>query len=72
MHSNDLPPDLAERLARLRQLGDRLAQHRSALIEAAGEDTGTPCTTAGLEIDLAVEHLWSMEKEVPDVRGKPP
>jgi acyl-CoA reductase-like NAD-dependent aldehyde dehydrogenase len=72
MPASTASPDLAERLERLRHLGDRLAAHRRALMAAAGEDTGTPCTTAGLEIDLAVEHLLTMEKEIPDVQGKPP
>jgi acyl-CoA reductase-like NAD-dependent aldehyde dehydrogenase len=72
MFTSNIAPDLAERLKRLRHLGDRLAAHRRALIEAAGEDTGTPCTTAGLEVDLAVEHLLSMEREIPLVQGKAP
>lgn len=39
---------------------------------AAGEDLGTPCTIAGLEVDLAVEHLQTMALEAPLVAGKAP
>jgi acyl-CoA reductase-like NAD-dependent aldehyde dehydrogenase len=53
-------------------LAERLAVRRKALITAAGEDTGTPCTIAGLEVDLAVEHLNTMALEVPQVAGKAP
>ena len=72
MPARTAPTDLAERLVCLRHLGDRMAAHRQALMKAAAEDTGTPCTTAGLEIDLGVAHLLSMEKEVPEVQGKSP
>ena len=72
MPKSTAPPPLAERLKVLRRLGERLAARRTALIEAAGEDTGTPCTAAGMEIDLAVEHLLTMDREAPDVQGKAP
>jgi acyl-CoA reductase-like NAD-dependent aldehyde dehydrogenase len=72
MPASSALPDLAERLERLRQLGDRMAAHRRELMEAAGLDTGTPCTAAAMEVDLAVAHLLSMDQEVPDVRGKAP
>ena len=61
-----------ERLESLRRLGDRLADHRRTLVEAAGEDTGAPCTVAGMEVDLAVQHLLSMEEEIPQVQGQAP
>ncbi len=72
MPKTSTPPPLAERLEVLRRLGERLAARRTALIEAAGEDTGTPCTAAGMEVDLAVEHLLTMDREAPEVRGKAP
>lgn len=72
MPKGTAPPPLAERLEVLRRLGEGLAERRTALIEAAGEDTGTPCTAAGVEVDLAVEHLLTMDREAPDVRGKAP
>ena len=72
MSKSTAPLSLAKRLEGLKRLGERLAARRAALIEAAGEDTGTPCTVAGMEIDLAVEHLLTMDREVPDVQGKAP
>jgi acyl-CoA reductase-like NAD-dependent aldehyde dehydrogenase len=72
MPASTSPPDLFERLRRLRHLGDALAAHRQALVAATAEDIGTPCTTAGLEVDLAVQHLGSLEREIPLVQGKAP
>ncbi len=63
---------LQERLDLCSRLATRLAQARSALVTAAGEDIGTPCATAGMEVDLAVAHLRTMHLEVSQVAGKPP
>jgi acyl-CoA reductase-like NAD-dependent aldehyde dehydrogenase len=60
------------RLKLLTELGERLADRREALVTAAGEDTGTPSAIAGLEVDLAVEHLKTMALEVPYVEGQSP
>jgi len=65
-------PELEDRLARLSLLGENLAVSREDLVAAAGEDIGTPCTTAGLEVDLAVQHLKTMAEELPYVQGKAP
>ncbi|MDP3183181.1 MAG: aldehyde dehydrogenase [Desulfobaccales bacterium] len=67
-----MSPEIEARLELLRQLAERLAVRREALVTAAGEDTGTPGTIAGLEVDLAVEHLHTMALEVPQVEGKSP
>lgn len=64
--------EIEARLELLRKLGTRLAARRKALVAAAGEDTGTPCTIAGLEVDLAVDHLQTMHLEAPQVAGKAP
>jgi acyl-CoA reductase-like NAD-dependent aldehyde dehydrogenase len=72
MPGNPATTELAERLERLRRLGELLAARRQPLLAAAGQDTGTPCTAAGMEIDLSVEHLRSMAKEIPVVQGKAP
>jgi succinate-semialdehyde dehydrogenase / glutarate-semialdehyde dehydrogenase len=72
MDTSPLPPALAERLETLRRLGDRLAAHREVLVEAAAEDIGTPCTIAGIEVDLAAEYLETMAEEAPYVWGKAP
>ena len=64
--------EIARRLAMLAELAEALARRRADLIEAEGEDIGAPCTIAGLEVDLAVEHLKTMAAEVPQVQGKNP
>ena len=64
--------EIEERLQVLKELGARLAARRADLVAAAGEDLGVPCTIAGLEVDLAVEHLQTMALEVPRVEGKSP
>jgi acyl-CoA reductase-like NAD-dependent aldehyde dehydrogenase len=63
---------IASRLQLLQDLGERLACRREDLVAAAADDTGTPCRIAGLEVDLAVEHLKTMAVEVPQVAGKSP
>ncbi len=64
--------ELETRLRLLGRLGEGLAERREELVAAAGEDTGTPCRIAALEVDLAVEHLKTMAVEVPYVEGKAP
>ncbi|MBI4642844.1 MAG: aldehyde dehydrogenase family protein [Deltaproteobacteria bacterium] len=63
---------IAGRLELLAELGEALARRRNDLIEAQGDDIGAPCRIAGLEVDLAVEHLRTMAVEVPYVEGKSP
>jgi acyl-CoA reductase-like NAD-dependent aldehyde dehydrogenase len=64
--------ELEARLQILRELSDRLAARREALVAAAAADIGAPCRIAGLEVDMAVEHLATMEVEAPNVAGKAP
>ena len=64
--------EFAPRLEILQKLADRLEQRRDDLIEAEGEDIGTPCTAVAMEVDMAVEHLRTMAQEVPLVAGKAP
>ena len=64
------PTKLAGRIETLHRLGDRLAAHRDAFIEASAADIGTPCTVAGIEVDLAAQHLRTMEEEARHVQGK--
>ena len=61
---------IAARLELLAQLGEALARRRDDLVESQGEDIGAPCTLAGLEVDLAVDHLKTMAAEVPQVAGQ--
>lgn len=63
---------IEERLTLLQEVAARLAQRREDLMAAAAEDVGAPCRIAGLEVDLAVEHLKTMAEEVPEVEGKSP
>jgi acyl-CoA reductase-like NAD-dependent aldehyde dehydrogenase len=72
MPISTLSPELAGRLEVLHRLGNRLAAHRGELIEAAGEDIGTPCSVAGTEVDLGAEHLRTMAEEIRHVQGKAP
>jgi acyl-CoA reductase-like NAD-dependent aldehyde dehydrogenase len=60
------------RLERLTRLAHRLAERREEVAQAAGEDIGTPHWLGGLEVDLAVQHLRTMDEEVSQVAGKSP
>jgi acyl-CoA reductase-like NAD-dependent aldehyde dehydrogenase len=64
--------ELKARLDLLQELAARLEKHRADLLEAEGQDIGTPCAAAGMEVDMAVEHLRTMAQEVPFVQGKAP
>jgi acyl-CoA reductase-like NAD-dependent aldehyde dehydrogenase len=64
--------EFAPRLEILQQLADRLEQRRDDLIQAEAADIGTPCTASTMEIRMAVEHLRTMDQEVPIVAGKAP
>ncbi len=67
-----IPSEVTARLNLLSSLGAVLGAHQDALVAAAGDDSGTPCTIAGIEVQLAVEHLQTMIKDVPHVLGKAP
>jgi acyl-CoA reductase-like NAD-dependent aldehyde dehydrogenase len=64
--------EFAPRLAMLQELAARMEKRRTDLLEAEAEDIGTPCAAAGMEVDMAVEHLRTMAMEVPFVQGKAP
>src|SRR4030042_4654978 len=64
--------EFAPPLAVLHELAERFIRYRSDLIAAEGEDIGTPCTAAAMEVDMGVEHLRTMAQEVPFVAGKAP
>jgi acyl-CoA reductase-like NAD-dependent aldehyde dehydrogenase len=49
------------RLRLLEKLADRLAARREDLVVAAAQDIGAPCTITRMEVDLAVEHLRTMD-----------
>ena len=56
----------------MKSLADSLRRHQEALVAAAGDDTGTPCRVAAIEVQLAADHLETMEKDVPEVLEKTP
>jgi acyl-CoA reductase-like NAD-dependent aldehyde dehydrogenase len=64
--------EFGPRLAVLYELAERLVRRRGDLMEAEGEDIGTPCTAVAMEVDMAVEHLRTLAQEVPFVAGKAP
>lgn len=64
--------EIKTRLKLLQELAARLASARAELVAAAAADIGAPCRIAGMEVDLAVEHLETMSLEVPYVKGKSP
>jgi acyl-CoA reductase-like NAD-dependent aldehyde dehydrogenase len=63
---------LGQRLAVVHELAERFIRYRTDLIDAEGEDIGTPCTAAAMEVDMGVEHLRTMAQEAPLVAGKAP
>jgi len=63
---------IAGRLRLLEEVAARLAGTRAEIVAAAADDIGAPCRIAGLEVDLAVEHLRTMAVEVPQVEGRSP
>ncbi|MFA5111775.1 MAG: aldehyde dehydrogenase family protein, partial [Desulfobaccales bacterium] len=63
---------MQERLQLLEELARRLERRRDELIEAEGEDIGTPCRAAAMELSMAVDYLRTMELDVPEVEGKAP
>src|SRR4030042_941790 len=67
-----MAPEMEKRLKLLQELAARLARRREDLVAAAGEDIGAPCRVAGIEVDLAMDHLRTMAVEVPQVEGKSP
>lgn len=67
-----MPDELASRLQVLQEVAARLVRRREDLIAAEGEDIGTPCSAAAMEVDLAVEHLQTMAVEAVYVAGKAP
>ena len=68
--SQSFPPEISARLNLLSSLAACLRRHQEALVTAAGEDTGTPCRIAAIEVQLAVEHLETMYQDVPHVLNK--
>jgi acyl-CoA reductase-like NAD-dependent aldehyde dehydrogenase len=62
--------EFGPRLAVLYELAERLVRRRGDLMEAEGEDIGTPCTAVAMEVDMAVEHLRTLARS-PLLRARP-
>jgi acyl-CoA reductase-like NAD-dependent aldehyde dehydrogenase len=70
VQGTSISPDLYEaRLKEIRRLGERLAERKEELARAGAEDAGFPVRITLAEVDLAVDHLLTMDREVPWVQG---
>lgn len=56
--------DYTRRLAEIKRLADGLESRTTALQEAAALDAGFPVRITALEVELAVQHLQTMEEEI--------
>jgi acyl-CoA reductase-like NAD-dependent aldehyde dehydrogenase len=57
------------RLDQIHRLADGLDRHKTDLMEAAAHDAGFPVTITSIEVDLSVNHLRTMDKEIPWVEN---
>ncbi|MFC1489289.1 aldehyde dehydrogenase family protein [Thermodesulfobacteriota bacterium] len=64
--------DLDERLKEITRLADELDCRKNDLQEAGALDAGFPVNITSIEVDLAVEHLRTMDKEIPLMADGPP
>lgn len=64
--------DYQMRLAELRQLAAALLSQKSNLQAAAAYDAGFPVKITSIEVDLAVQHLQTMQAEIPWVGSGQP
>lgn len=60
------------RLVQAEQLADALERHKSDLAEAAAHDAGFPVKITSIEVDLAVQHLRTMQEEIPSITNGQP
>lgn len=57
------------RLDEIRRLADAIDCHKTDLMEAAAYDAGFPVKITSIEVDLSVDHLRTMDKEIPWVEN---
>ena len=57
------------RLDQIRRLADAIDRHKTDLMEAAAYDAGFPVTITSIEVELSVNHLRTMDKEIPWVEN---
>ena len=64
--------EAAGRFEQILELAQRLENRKSDLQAAAAADAGFPVSVTGMEVDLAVRHLRTMEEEIPWIEnGRP-
>ena len=57
------------RLDEIQRLADAIDRHKTNLMEAAAYDAGFPVKITSIEVDLSVDHLRTMNKEIPWVEN---
>ncbi len=57
------------RLDEIQRLADAIDRHKTDLMEAAAYDAGFPVKITSIEVDLSVDHLRTMDKEIPWVEN---
>jgi acyl-CoA reductase-like NAD-dependent aldehyde dehydrogenase len=60
------------RLDKIQMLADALDRHKTNLMEAAAYDAGFPVKITSTEVELSVDHLRTMDKEIPWVKNGQP
>src|SRR5208282_5680257 len=64
--------DSEDRFEQILELAQRLENRKFDLLAAAAADAGFPVSVTGMEVDLALRHLRTMEEEMPWIEnGKP-
>jgi len=73
VQTTSMSPEVYEaRLREIRRLAGRLAECKDDLARAGAEDAGFPVRITSAEVDLAVDYLLTMDREVPWVQGSAP
>jgi acyl-CoA reductase-like NAD-dependent aldehyde dehydrogenase len=57
------------RLDEIHRLADAIDRHKTDLMEAAAYDAGFPLSITSIEVELSVDHLRTMDKEIPWVEN---
>ena len=66
------PEIYAVRFREIQRLAGRLVERKADLARAGAEDAGFPVRITSTEVDLAVDYLRTMDREVPWVQGSTP
>jgi acyl-CoA reductase-like NAD-dependent aldehyde dehydrogenase len=57
------------RLDEIQRLADAIDRHKTDLMEAAAYDAGFPVKITSIEVELSVDHLRTMDREIPWVKN---